>query len=818
MKKLFIFLITVFFLYTCNTTKYVPKGEQLLVKNTIVLDDSKKDVEHLEDYLVQRPNYRLLGIPASLYFYNLGNPKGAEKKSRWKKEHPKTYNTVSKLFSEKQAKSFAQTFIDVNQWFLNNGEAPIIISKQKTKKTERNLKAHLQNKGYFEAKVSSKVNKKTPKKAEITYYLTKGKPIFIDSISYKIKSPALDSLYKRNLKNTFLKKKQYNNQDFINEAKRLTTIFRNNGIYHFSKNDISFNIDTIGKKYRASVETFIRNRKIDSSGTYISKPYKIQKIKTINVYTDFVYTNENYSPKMHESYKGIKFWSENKLKYKPKHLTESIFIRPNQIYSDERINATRTHLRSLKNFKTINIKYNELNDTELEVNIYLTPSKPFTQAISTALSRSNIRIRELSAEFSFISKNTFRGTEMLKVSGFGSFFKTEKNNGWEFGGDVSLEVPRFMMPFGINRLVKKKMFPKTRFFTGASVQKNIGLDRYIFNLGVEYKWKFTHQKFIQLELLNTQFIKHYNVFRYFDIYRSEYDKLNEIADIQNTTLDSDYTNTVDFMNSSLKNSNLRNQHPEKYRNLQNVVNRHNIITSDFLLLISSYSFTFNGKENLRDHDFSYFKIRLANSGLGLGFLIKEENKRDKSTAFQIPIAQYVKLDAEYKKFFSLSPNSVLGIRLYGGIIFPYNNSDIPFSKSYFAGGSNDIRAWRTYQLGPGNTRGLEYNVGNLKLLGNLEYRFDVIGDFKGALFVDAGNIWNIFKTGIEDTEAEIKHNNPFKSIAMGTGFGIRYDFKFLVGRLDLGFKVLEPYYNENKWFRNFNFKESVLNIGINYPF
>ncbi|MDH3381979.1 MAG: outer membrane protein assembly factor, partial [Flavobacteriaceae bacterium] len=155
-----------------------------------------------------------------------------------------------------------------------------------------------------------------------------------------------------------------------------------------------------------------------------------------------------------------------------------------------------------------------------------------------------------------------------------------------------------------------------------------------------------------------------------------------------------------------------------------------------------------------------------------------------------------------------------------GIAIPYgNSSQIPFSRNYFAGGPNDMRAWKVYELGPGTERsGLEYNVGNLKFITSLEYRFKILNRFKGALFTDIGNIWDITNSSLTTSKSEFNGLKSVKDLAIGSGFGLRYDFSFLVLRLDLGFKTYEPYLENNKWFSNYNFRNAVFNIGINYPF
>ena len=148
------------------------------------------------------------------------------------------------------------------------------------------------------------------------------------------------------------------------------------------------------------------------------------------------------------------------------------------------------------------------------------------------------------------------------------------------------------------------------------------------------------------------------------------------------------------------------------------------------------------------------------------------------------------------------------------------NTDIPFISSYFAGGSNDIRAWKTYELGPGSSAsGLEFNIGNFKILSSLEYRFKILNSIHGAVFADAGNIWNLKNATFTATEEELFSGlKSLGNIALGTGVGVRYDFNFLVLRLDLAFKTYEPYLTDNKWFKNYTLNDSVLNIGINYPF
>ncbi|CAM1364023.1 Surface antigen [Tenacibaculum sediminilitoris] len=817
MKKLSFFFLLVVLFSSCSTIKYVKENELLLAKNSVYIDSVKNSSENITELLMQRPNAKALGMPLSLHFYNLGNPEAPKTPSKWGEKHPKTYNFYKNIFSEKQSISVAKTFIGFNNWFLTSGQAPIVIDDKKTNRTVDNLKAYFQTEGYFRAKVSSKKDTIGKRKGEISYHITKGNPSYLDTIKTFITSPVLDSLYQLTKDKSYLKSgDHYKNDNFIKEANRLVKLFRNKGIYHFNENYISFENDTLKSYQKTDVDINISDKTV---------PFEIQKIKKVNVFTDYTYSTRNSKHKDTITYKGINFYALRKLKYNPKYLSQSLFIKPNMVYNDSLRNLTRTHLRGLKNFKATSIRYNELSKNELEANVFLTPIEKYTLGFETELSRSNIRNFDVSLKFSLTNRNTFKGAELFKLSTFGSYFNSNNGPGWEIGSDISLEVPRFIAPFGLHKLVPKRMFPRTKFYSGIGIQKNIGLDKQNISVGIDYKWDYDQNKSIQLELLNAQYIRNLNVNNYFSIYISEYRKLDEVAKIFNPSYilpdntSGNFNEIVGFMRNVLANSSFASSNPNEYQNVLNIVNRFNIVTSDFLIPEIAYSYTYNNQENIKDASFSFFKFRVANSGNFMGLFSNTSNNLGQKTVFKIPIAQYFKTDIEYKKYWNLGDNNVLAHRTFLGAIFTYNNSDIPFSRSYFVGGSNDIRAWRTYDLGPG-TRSpvLEYNIGSLKFLTSFEYRFNVFGSLKSALFIDAGNIWDITNSEFVDDPSKFRGFKSLQDIAVGAGFGFRYDFKFLIARLDLGFKAHEPYLTNNRWFQNFNFSNSVLNIGINYPF
>ncbi|WP_405562926.1 BamA/TamA family outer membrane protein [Polaribacter sp. Asnod6-C07] len=831
MKKLSFYFLFIVFLISCNSTKHVIEGEHMLIKNEIFIDSLKTQGADLQKYILQKPNPRFLGLPLGLYIYNLGDKNKPKTPTEWAKENPRSYNFVKSIFSEKQSIAYANSFINLNESFLDY-KGPEIVSDIKVKRTADNLWAYYKTQGFFKSSVNAEIKRdSTHKKATVSYYIKKGKPTTLDTINIKIESTVLDSIYKNsNLESVLKTGDQYKDQTFRKEAASIVKLFRNKGVYHFTESALGFYVDSTRTDYKTNVDFIISaNRLIDDNGQYKERPYKVHTVKEVNVITDYSYTRKDKTFRDTVSYNGINFYAYRKIRYNPKYLSQSIFLNQGEIYKDTLTNLTRTHLKSLQNFKSTNISFTTIpgSDDELKMDILLAPLEKYTLGIESELTHSNIRNFGVSGKFSITNRNTFKGAELLKLSLLGSWFNSNTGPGWEIGADASIEIPRFLAPFGLSKLVPKEMSPRTLFSLGSSFQKNIGLDRQTFTFLTDYKWQYNAKKTIQLEVINAQYIQNLNVSSFFTIYNSEYESLNEVAQSYDNFNYNNSDRTLDlpeeaisFMNTVANDNSFQSTNPEEFNNTLNILDRYNIITSDFLIPTIAYNYTYNNQSDFKDNNFSFFRVRLANSGNLLGLLSKETNANDKKTLLGIPLAQYFKTDIEYKKFWTLGKgNSVFAFRTFLGAIITYDNSDIPFTKSYFAGGSNDIRAWQTYELGPGaRDSGLEYNVGSFKFLTSAEYRFDVINRLKGAIFVDAGNIWDISGSSFVEDEAKFNSFSSLKNIAIGSGFGARLDFNFLIIRFDVGFKTYEPSLNDNKWFKNYNFNDAVYNIGINYPF
>ncbi|MGY5354916.1 translocation and assembly module lipoprotein TamL [Wenyingzhuangia sp. IMCC45467] len=810
----------------CNTTKYVKEHEHLLTKNTIRIDNKKTSDYTITDYLIQRPNNKPLGIPLGLHIYNLGNLNYDSIHQKRIQDFENRNNFWDRLLSKKQTLKSINRKKNFNNWLLTKGEEPVIVDPKKTANTAINLRTHFFNNGYFDTTVKTEVITNS-KKADVLYNVNKREPYFIGDIHYFIKNKKVDSIVQLNKNQIFIKKgEQYNQDNFQQTVSTITKTLRNNGFYHFTESLISFrNIDTLAQDHITPIDIHIDNRRVKKGNSIEEIPTNVQTIKKLSVFTDYSYETRNNVYDTKKSYNHIEFYAHEKLKYRVKTLANSIFIEPNQIYNDDAVEATRRHLKSLNNFRVVKINQQELANNELATTIILTPLKKYGVGINSEIIHSNIKQVGLSGGFNFINRNLFRGAEIFQLSLQGSIFDTATkvsgtNNtsfdAYEIGIDATLEFPKFIFPL-ISNLIPRTMTPRTKITIGTSFQKNIGLDKQKVTGIVDYTWKPSLKNKHTVELLNAQYIKNLNINSYFNIYSSEF---NQIKTIQESEFPA-YNLTTDNASAFIQSipTSFQNSNPTEYKTLKNIEKRRGIITSNNIIPAASYAFEHNSKRGLSDTRYNYFKAKVTSAGNANAFLFKTKN--DQKVFENIPVSQFLKFDVDFRKFWSKSINNSLAFRTFVGIAIPTGeNKDIPFISSYFAGGSNDIRAWKTYELGPGSSNsGLEFNIGNLKILSSLEYRFKIFNSIHGAIFMDAGNIWNLPNASSTASKEELFSGfKSLENIAIGTGTGIRYDFNFLVLRLDLAFKTYEPYLTENKWFSNYSLSQSVLNIGINYPF
>jgi outer membrane protein assembly factor BamA len=830
----------------CNTLKRVPANKKLLTKNEIIVNDKKVQTENITSLLYQKPNTSILGYHLRLNLYNLAKLNhDSIYKAKFVKD-PEKYRRKSKWLSAKQVNRLGQSFwyAGIHDYLRDTGEPPVIVDAKSTQKSLVRLNSHYFNEGFFKVKSKFEIDSTAPKKAAIKYFVTTGNPFLVDSLKTTIQTPVLDSLYSTRKTNSYIKVgKQYKTKDLEDERNRITTQFRNNGVYNFQQNYINYDIDTINAQYKANVNLKINNYSYREGDSTKTKPFVIYKVSEVNIYTDYNQNKTVASDSVVTAYSNFNLFSRGKLKYRPKAITDAVFITKGSLYSDQRTNLTSRYLSNLKvfNYPTIQYKINPKDtvSNSLIANIYLTQREKYSFGSSLDFTHSNIQDFGISGSASFSIRNVFNGAETFEIAARGNIGSSKDLanpdnrffNVSEYGVDLKLNFPRIFMFFNTDKIIPKSMIPSTALSLGFAKQKNIGLDKENFTGAMTYSWTLNRNTSIRYDLFNIQYVKNINVSNYFNVYSSSYNTLNSLANTytSNPAYFNEGNLIIDsganaFINEVLSpTSSIPTTETDK-KTINSINERRTRLTENNLIFASSYTILKSTKRDINDENFHAFRSKLEPAGNLLALLAyvskQTNNQNGNKTIFEVEYSQYIKGEAEYIKHWDLNRKKVLAFRSFFGLAIPYGNSNnIPFSRSYFAGGSNDNRAWQSYSLGPGSSTNInDFNEANLKLALSTEFRFNIFGKFNGAMFVDAGNIWN-FLDDIEDEKSVFHGVKSLQDIAVGSGFGLRYDLSFFVFRLDFGFKTYNPSDTSNKkWFKDYNFANSVLNIGINYPF
>ena len=829
--------------YKCSSTKNIAPSQSVLVREVFLKNGTPLKRDLAKQLSVSPPNAQVFGIPVKLHIYNLAKENPDSLFNDWLNKKPKRFERLTKIYSEKQVDQLKKYKRNFNFWLKKSGEPPSIFFENNSSSTSKRLEQYYKNKGFFNTSVLTSIDTIAHQKVNVTYQVETGESFVVDQKTENIASADLDSIYQKNSENSFIKEGEvFEVENFNKERDRLVKLFRNNGIENFQQKSIRFKayLDSLGDDLKIPIGIVIQNEAKRDQNNIVEIPYVVQKVnkiklfiedpnKEFSVYTDTIQFN------------SLTILSDGKLNYKPKTLASGVFIKGGLPYSDQVRSNTYRYFSDLRIFKYPNIDFSTDPKDSLGLisSIYLTPREPFSVGFDLDLSHSNIQFFGISLGSSVISRNVFKGTETLELGLKGTIGASkdvaDKSddffNIFEFGGDLKLRIPRMIFPF--NGPLIKNYFekPSTNIIIGTSFQQNIGLDKQNFVGTLEYQWSKNKTQKYNFKLLDLEFVNNKAIANYFNVYRNSYDRLNSIA--QQIRYDSEFVlddnlvipkGTTEFINQVIQGETTIEREDQLYRDVRVIQERETRLTSNNLITSSAFSFNMNTQENIFDEDFSQFQLKVVSSGNLLTGLLnlsgKEKNEDQVYEFLDVIPSQFIKTEFNFIKHWSVGKEQVLAMRLFSGIAIPYGNSDnIPFTRSYFAGGSNDNRAWKAYKLGPGvGENSNEFNEANFKIAFNLEYRYTILGPLKGAFFIDAGNIWNALDN-IEDPKQRFDGFEDLNEIAIGTGFGLRYDFDYFVFRLDSGFKTYDPsQIKADRWGKQISFRRTVFNIGINYPF
>lgn len=769
-------LSLLFIAVACNVTKNLPHNEHLLIKNKFRINTNKVTAEELSGYLQQTPNSRLLGLfRTNIAFYNLGS-KG--KDSKFKK--------------------WLRTKVGVPPVLLDTNLATISLKQ---------MRLYLNNKGYFHSDIRDLVIYKK-QKAEVIYIIETSKPYTIRNISYSIADTQLAHYFYQDTSKCLIKKgKNYDSYILDNERTRISTRLSDHGYYRFSNSFIVYRIDSALGNHQMDLSIEITNPVVPSLtnfGTVEETHHKRYFINNIFIYPEFDLLQSDtiaydtlvrtYPGSRHDtSSSKYTFLFRNKMRIRPGSISRSVFIKNGVQYNLSDVNQTYSQLSSMNVFKYINIQFHESKETDslyqnlLDCTIQLSRASVQSFSISPDVTNSG-GAPGIQANISYSDKNVFRGAELFKISfntsaqaqgSIGTTFGKQFFNTLEFGGNASLTFPKFLIPIREEKL-PKSFKPKTIISIGYDFQQRPEFNRNIFNMSFGYSW------------IQNPTIRHI---------------LNPVEILV----------VKAFLDSTFA-SDLSKLHDKRYQNQYN----------DHVIAGLKYSITFNNQMVNKIKDFFYIRSNFETGGnllYGIDELINaHKNTAGYYTLFNIQFSQFIRPDLDVRFYHLLSKSNSLVFRFYGGIGFPYGNSNVlPFEKAFFAGGANDIRGWRLGTLGPGayhnDTIATFDQTGDLQLQGNFEYRFPVYKWFKGAVFLDAGNVWVRHDT--QDFPGGIfSLKTALSQVALDVGVGIRLDFDYFIFRLDPAVPIRVPYYpHNNHWYvEKIQISDVIWNFGIGYPF
>ena len=816
----------------CRATKSLDENDLLLDQNQFYYNGNRTFADSIQALVPQQPNKKILGIPVQLLLYQSANDSAAVDFDNWLQKTPKRSKRMQTIWSQKQIDQMRTYRVQLQDWKKRNGEPPSLIDSLFYNNYADIISTYLSNNGYFKAKtiVRKEITSPTGQTANLIYDIQTGLPYYLDTISTEIKNKVIDSLFKLSAKQSYLKKgQQFNTLDFEEERNRLYAYYKNNGIYNFQLNSIGFEIawDTTSTDFQLPVKITIDDFRKSTPNGVVFEPYKQTQISTVNVYTTLAEKAEE------QSYNdSIRFFGLKKKRFNKKVLSKAIQIRPGDLYSDATRNQTIAELNRLGIFQypTIRYSYADSLQSALNTSIILEPRERFGLGFGLDLTQSNIQDQGIAFNSSLNVLNIFRGAENFEFGVRGTIGRSADEVISEIGGDMRLRIPKILMPNFIARLIPDNLQPTSILNLGAALQNNIGLDKLTYSGGIEYKWKTKNNNRIDFSLVDLTLVNNRNTQNYFNIYTNTYSHLNTIA--QDTAGSSSFLNdniliipdgATGFINYVLSDGSPVDIENPSYITVMRIEERRKRLTQNNLIIGSSFSFLKNSQNNFFDANFYQIRYKIESAGNLINMLASPFNLNrinDTNYLFDLPYSQYLKGEFDYIQHWLVGSSSVFAFRSFLGLAVPLGNAtSIPFSQSYFSGGANDNRAWEVYRLGPGSSfSGNEFNEANLKIALNFEYRFDLFGSFKGALFADAGNIWNLFDD-VTDPSKRFDGFRDLSELAIGSGFGVRYDFGLFIFRLDTGFKTHNPALEKSKrWLTDMQLKKANLTIGINYPF
>ncbi len=760
-------LLLIFFA-GCSTTKNLPEGEVLYTgikkidvadpQQTIAYDEAMDEIESALSY---PPNNSLFGSSSKRIPFPIG---------LW------IYN------------GFVNKKGAIGKWIFKRFAAkPIFISTVNPEVRTAVARNLLRENGYFDgtAAYDTITDKKNPRKAKISYHLEMNHGYPYDSIRYMRMRHYADTLINATLNETFLHKDdQFNVVKLESERQRISTLLRNNGFYYFRPNHIVYEADTL----ITSGKVWLRVKRAPNIPNNALRPYRIGNISV------FMNGYDNELPTDSVQYKDMKIYYQGKLRVRPPVLYNRFTFKPGDLYQQKEQQRSQTGISRLSIFRYSEFQYTpqdtarrSRNDS-LDLRVNTVYDLPYDGELEVNVTAKDNNYVGPGAIFSLTRRNAFRGGEILGLQLRGNYEwqtgrriqgSSSKINSYEIGLSSTLTFPFILFPGYIYRDLVQ---PSSTTFRLSADLLNRARFFQMYSFGGSMTYDFRPTVTTRHSIIP---------------FRLNYNKLNA-------------TDTFKV---------IADKNPGLYMSLR-----------DQFIPAMGYTFTYDNSAVTRRNNF-WWETSVTQSGNIIGGIYaiagKSFNKKDK-TLLGNHFSQFIKGTSEVRYNYQIDRNNRLVGRLGIGAIYSYGNARVaPYSEQFYVGGANSVRAFTIRSIGPGrfapdpnNAYSYIDQTGDLKFEANLEYRFKVVGNLNGAVFLDSGGIW-LIRGDDNRPGGQLKKGRFFKDLATGTGAGVRYDLSFLVIRLDFGIALHIPYDTGKSGYYNIrSFKDEGYgwHLAVGYPF
>ena len=753
-------------LSSCSANKFIPENHYLLDEVDIVSDTKEITPSIFNSYLRQNPNakwFNLVKIPMHIYC----------------------------LSGRDSTNSF-------NKFLRKLGDEPVIYDPIVMEKSKNEIEKAVRNMGYMRAHVMLDTEKKK-NKIKVTYNIKAGQPYTVRHVAYHIDDMMIYDFIEKDSAQSHLHAGMiFNVETLDKERQRITKLLQDNGYYKFHKDFLVYQADTTRNTFQVDLTMKLlpfQLKKGDAPGKH--KQYSIRNVNFL-AETNVMLSDNAFTGYDSLHYKGYHIFYKDKVYIRPNTLAHFNYIQPNQLFRQKDVQDTYTAMGRLRALKYTNIRFDETtrNDSSfLDANILLTKDK--NQSLAFEIEGTN-SAGDLgaAASLTFQHRNLFRGSETFSIKLRGAYEAITglqegyaNDNYQEYGVESTLNFPEFKFPF-LSSEFKRKIRATSEVGIKYNSQHRPEFIRTLASASWSYRWTDRNRSQHRFDLLNINYI--------YVPWKSD--------------------NFNDY--------------------LENLTDRNSILIKSYedqLIVRMRYSYTYNSAKSLKQasakrHTYS-FRLNVEESGNLLYLasrMINRTPKADKDYVIaNIPFAQYVKGDFDFAKNWNIDNRNALVFHIGMGVAYPYGNSQIlPFEKRYFSGGPNSVRGWSVRSLGPGSYKGdngkMNYinHTGDIKLDLNMEYRTHLFWKFRGAAFIDAGNIWNIRDYEGQE-EGTFRFNRFYKQLAVAYGLGLRFDLDYLIIRFDGGMKAINPMQTgRDKYpFTKPNFKRDFsFHFAVGYPF